>query len=129
MDNPKKPKDYYQDLDFRLLITPDDLLKPFEQLVEKTNDLERIEAPKMLVTVMRSLALEIEISHRQALAIINPENPEPIRITIFAVNSEAGIERVKIIRILKRAGWAVKHLEGLTNCVELTVQKFESVSV
>jgi len=113
------------DLDPKLLITPDDLLLSFEDLVEKTNVLERAEAPKMLVTAMRSLALEIEISRRHALAVINPKNPEPLIVGILAYNNEMGIERVQIIRALKKAGWTIKSVENLNNVIKLTVTEFE----
>ena len=132
MINPKKAesiKGYYQNLDPKLLITPDDLLLTFEDLVEKTNILEQAEAPKMLVTTMRSLALEIEIGRHHALAVMNPKNPEPLIVGILAYNDEMGIERVQIIRALKNVGWTVKSVENLSNVVQLTVTAFEPAKI
>lgn len=117
----------YDDLDPQNLINPEDILKPFPELVEKAEILQKKGAPKMLVGAMLSLALEIEINRRRALAVMNPLNPESLELVIPAFSPYQFNQRSKIIKALKKAGWTVKSGE-LPASALLTAKKLEKLS-
>lgn len=123
-----KYKDYYDTVKPDEIIGPDDLLKPFTELVAKAESLDQAEAPRMLTYLMFSLALEIEINKRNALVVINPENPEPMTIALLALDDSQRKERTKIIKVLKKTGWAIKPT-AKESFIELSVAKFELVAV
>lgn len=120
--------DYYKKVKPEELINPSDLTKPFKALAIKAELLRKLGAPKMLVSAMFSLALEIEIGRRDALVIINPENPEPMALTILALNPGQQNERTEIIKVLKKAGWLIKATEK-DNFIEISVAEFEPATV
>lgn len=115
---------YYKQVKIDDVITPDDLIQSFETLALKAELLEITNTPKMLVRTMFSLALEIETNRRNALVIINPRNPEPMTITILAIKPDDITERNEIIKLLRRAGWAVKRSKH-DSFVEISVANYE----
>lgn len=120
--------DYYNEVKPGEIINPKDLLKTFPELVAKAEKLKIAEAPAMLTHAMFSLALEIEINRQNALVVINPENPEPMILPIMAREPRQIEERKKIIKILRKAGWAVRPTE-LNNFVEISVAKYELAKI
>ncbi|MEK7072131.1 MAG: hypothetical protein AAB969_01020 [Patescibacteria group bacterium] len=123
-----KYRDYYDTVKPDEIIGPNDLLKAFPELVAKAESLEQAEAPRMLTYLMFSLALEIEINRQNALVVINPENPEPMTISLLALDDNQKKERAKIIQTLKKAGWAIKPTDQ-ESFIKLSVAKFEPVAV
>ena len=123
-----KYRDYYDTVKPDEIIGPSDLLKAFPELVAKAESLEQAEAPRMLTYLMFSLALEIEINRQNALVVINPENPEPMTISLLALDDNQKKERAKIIQTLKKAGWAIKPTDQ-ESFIKLSVAKFEPVAV
>ena len=103
----------YENIDPVTLITPNDLSKPFSELVKKAKALEMDLAPKMLVGAMLSLALEIEINRRNA----NGHKRELKKS-----------EQVSLLVCLNEAGWDVVQME-LTDCFEITVSSLELAMV
>jgi hypothetical protein len=124
----------YENIDPVTLITPNDLSKPFSELVKKAKALEMDLAPKMLVGAMLSLALEIEINRRNAPVISNPEKPDPIILYIPAIDANGHkrelkkSEQVSLLVCLNEAGWDVVQME-LTDCFEITVSSLELAMV
>ncbi|MDO8669242.1 MAG: hypothetical protein Q7K65_03025 [Candidatus Buchananbacteria bacterium] len=120
-----KYNDSYNNIKPDTIINPGDLLRTFPELINKAELLEQAEAPKMLTRLMFSLALEIEINRRNALVVINPENPEPMTLAVLAISPKQRDERTKVIRVLKQAGWAIKPASE-DNFIQLSVAKFET---
>jgi len=121
--------DFYDVLKLDDLINPGDLVFPMSDLVDKVIALETFGAPPMLISVMYSLVQEIHINRKEALAIINIENPDPLMIpmVVFSTNSklqkEKLAERIKILKVLKKAGWRVR-LTASDNFIKLSVAKY-----
>ena len=118
----------YEDINPDDLINPEDLLKPFSELVEKAKALEATKAPKMLKSAMLSLALEIETNRRQALAVMNPLNPEPIELMIPDFDRKQLRHKNSIIKILARAGWMI-HRSNSGSIIKLTAKQFDRSDV
>lgn len=114
---------FYKTPDFSLLIKPEDLLLNFDELSEMAVAASEAGLPEMLVSVMFTLALEIEIIRKNALAIMNPDNPEPMTITIPAINRRKEWERDDLIGALRKAGWLILPTDS-ESTFEFSVKKF-----
>ncbi|NCN07315.1 hypothetical protein GW933_01335 [Candidatus Falkowbacteria bacterium] len=120
--------DYYKTIDPNNIINPADLTCAFDILVTKIELLELDRAPKMFINLMFDLALAIETSKRTSLAIINPENPEPLTLAIVAIKPDQIIERKKIIKLLRRGGWFIRRTDK-DSFIELTVARYEPAAI
>ena len=120
--------DYYKTIDPNNIINPADLTCAFDILVTTIELLELDRAPKMFINLMFDLALAIETSKRTSLAIINPENPEPLTLAIVAIKPDQIIERKKIIKLLRRGGWFIRRTDK-DSFIELTVARYEPAAI
>ncbi len=125
--------DYYDNLESSKILNPSDLNKTFQLLVAKIEILEKTEAPKMLISFMLDLALEIERNRQEALVVMNPMNPEPLSIPIFIscnhiLSEKQRVERAKILRVLKKSGWFIKPGQS-NNFIELSVANYEYATI
>lgn len=125
--------DYYDNLESNQILNPSDLNKTFQLLVAKIEILEKTEAPKMLISFMLDLALEIERNRQEALVVMNPMNPEPLSIPIFIscnhiLSEKQRVERAKILRVFKKCGWYIKPGQSY-NFIELSVANYEYATI